>query len=180
MNNITDLYDLFGEEIYCTICQEDCNEGDRVRTFHICLHTFHQQCIENWLIEKNICPTCRKEYLIPTPTLIPTEEVPDIDRLFLTWIIVHGVLKKNNTATLFNQHKNELRSFFSTFRYNNIKMVPVDLDNRFSLLNMKYSIATRISKYLSIEKSKIYKQPQIYQLIHCIEGISSIQALCII
>lgn len=42
----------------CQICMEDFEEGDELRTLP-CFHLFHAKCIDQWLKEKSVCPTCR-------------------------------------------------------------------------------------------------------------------------
>ena len=56
--NITKLEEL---EIIkeCTICIDDYKIGNIVRQLK-CLHTFHQECIDKWLVNNNMCPNCRK------------------------------------------------------------------------------------------------------------------------
>jgi hypothetical protein len=55
----TDLYDHFGETGVCVICQDDLNDGDRVRAIIECQHIFHVVCIDPWLKQKGECPLCR-------------------------------------------------------------------------------------------------------------------------
>merc|ERR1719408_416597 len=42
----------------CTVCLEDVQKGQRVRTLP-CLHTFHAECVEEWLKKKKLCPLCQ-------------------------------------------------------------------------------------------------------------------------
>mmetsp|Transcript_21787 Transcript_21787/g.35229 ORF Transcript_21787/g.35229 Transcript_21787/m.35229 type:complete len:219 (+) Transcript_21787:174-830(+) len=42
----------------CTVCQEKYEIGDKV-THLPCGHTFHRECIIQWLKQKNSCPLCR-------------------------------------------------------------------------------------------------------------------------
>ena len=69
MDKISELFDLFGESAYCSICLEDVSEGSRVRTLNICNHIFHRLCIDKWFLEKTCCPSCRTEYNIIIPKL---------------------------------------------------------------------------------------------------------------
>jgi hypothetical protein len=55
----TEIFDLFGEVGICTICQEDFTDGERARAISKCQHTFHIDCIDNWLSKKGACPLCR-------------------------------------------------------------------------------------------------------------------------
>jgi hypothetical protein len=42
----------------CSICQEELQTGTRLRT---CRHTFHDQCIDQWLQLNTRCPVCRHD-----------------------------------------------------------------------------------------------------------------------
>ena len=48
------------EEI-CTICRENMNEGEVIRTICGCQHKFHISCIEKWLSGNIRCPICRND-----------------------------------------------------------------------------------------------------------------------
>ena len=163
MDKISDLYDLFGETAYCSICLEDISEGSRVRALNICNHIFHSMCIDKWFLEKSCCPSCRTEYNIVKDTSIT--DINNIDRLFMTWTLIHGVLKKIKNATSFNDKKNEIRILFYNFR-----SLPVYLDSRYSLSTIKKHIANRISRALNIRINTIYRQPQVYNWIDKIEN----------
>nr|CAD2175867.1 unnamed protein product [Meloidogyne enterolobii] len=41
----------------CAICMGDFQPGDPIR-FLPCLHSYHLQCIDNWLIRSFTCPSC--------------------------------------------------------------------------------------------------------------------------
>jgi len=41
----------------CIICMADFVEGDRVR-FLPCMHTYHVDCIDEWLMRQFACPSC--------------------------------------------------------------------------------------------------------------------------
>jgi len=44
----------------CSICQEEMIENETVLKL-ACRHTYHQQCVTNWLLKHNTCPLCRLE-----------------------------------------------------------------------------------------------------------------------
>lgn len=174
MEDISELFDLFGESIFCSICQDDCKEGERIRSFYECSHAYHSKCIDNWLFEKKSCPTCRKEFQIPKEVVLNYDNVNDLERLYLTWTCIHGILKKLNSAIKFNEKKNELRINLTQFRYENYKLLPLDLDSRYSLCSMKQYIATKIARIASIDKNIIYRQPNVYIWMDRIESSSLI------
>lgn len=50
------------DKVCCSICLEAYAIGDRVawdRHDHTCLHVFHEECITEWLMTHNDCPSCR-------------------------------------------------------------------------------------------------------------------------
>ncbi|CAI5730504.1 unnamed protein product [Peronospora destructor] len=49
----------------CVICLSEFEKDDKVISLP-CGHTFHKDCGMTWLIEHNVCPTCR--YQLPTQT----------------------------------------------------------------------------------------------------------------
>ncbi|KAE9349183.1 hypothetical protein PF008_g7022 [Phytophthora fragariae] len=49
----------------CVICLSDYEKDDKVISLP-CGHTFHKDCGMTWLVEHNVCPTCR--YQLPTQT----------------------------------------------------------------------------------------------------------------
>ncbi|KAK7256173.1 hypothetical protein RIF29_29610 [Crotalaria pallida] len=48
----------------CGICQEDYVNGEKIGQLD-CSHKFHIDCIRNWLVRKNICPSCKRMALLP-------------------------------------------------------------------------------------------------------------------
>jgi len=63
----------------CEICLMDYEVGDEVcfSPNEECAHAFHKDCIVDWLLNKNSCPICRRNYLDvkckPTfPLVLPT------------------------------------------------------------------------------------------------------------
>lgn len=165
MEQITELFDLFGENAFCNVCYEDVKEGERVRSLLECTHIFHSVCIEKWFHEKTICPTCRKIYILPALEVKPVEPIDDIERLFLTWTVIHGILRKLRNAEEFNRNKENIKTICTIFT-----LLPVDLDSRYSFSIMKQYIANRISKKLGIPKNKIYRQPHVYRCVDKIEN----------
>ncbi|RCN32895.1 zinc finger, C3HC4 type [Ancylostoma caninum] len=47
--------DMKGSE--CAICMIDFEPGERVR-FLPCMHSFHQTCVDDWLMRSFTCPSC--------------------------------------------------------------------------------------------------------------------------
>ena len=46
------------KEVECLVCIEGFKDGDKVKKLP-CNHTFHSDCINEWLSVKNECPYCR-------------------------------------------------------------------------------------------------------------------------
>ncbi|KAK9269271.1 hypothetical protein L1049_001041 [Liquidambar formosana] len=49
------------DQICCTICLQDFEDGDSARRLPICKHFFHLDCIDKWLSRQGSCPVCRED-----------------------------------------------------------------------------------------------------------------------
>ncbi len=70
----------------CPICVEHYRAGDDIAWSYNeeCSHTFHRECIVQWLIHHDECPMCRSPYLVlqthdshPPPPTTPTSREPE-------------------------------------------------------------------------------------------------------
>ncbi|XP_057799243.1 probable E3 ubiquitin-protein ligase RHG1A [Salvia miltiorrhiza] len=48
-----------GDDIKCSICQEEYASGDEIGSLVKCQHGYHAVCINQWLQVKNWCPICK-------------------------------------------------------------------------------------------------------------------------
>jgi hypothetical protein len=50
----------------CPICIETYKSGDDIvwSKNEGCFHAYHLECIEDWLMDKDDCPMCRRNYLV--------------------------------------------------------------------------------------------------------------------
>lgn len=54
----TDDYGSSHDQSSCQICLEEFGAGDNIRTLP-CLHIYHKQCIDQWLVRNRTCPICK-------------------------------------------------------------------------------------------------------------------------
>lgn len=47
----------------CSICLTDFEAGVKVKVLPNCGHTFHNECVEQWLVRQFRCPNCNQEIL---------------------------------------------------------------------------------------------------------------------
>lgn len=43
----------------CAVCLESFKMGEKCRMLPLCKHSFHAQCVDEWLLQTPICPICR-------------------------------------------------------------------------------------------------------------------------
>lgn len=46
--------------MYCTVCLNEMNKGEKYRLLPNCHHCFHVDCIDVWFRSKSTCPLCRR------------------------------------------------------------------------------------------------------------------------
>ncbi|KAH6944477.1 hypothetical protein HPB50_003351 [Hyalomma asiaticum] len=66
------LYDDGKKERECVICLEEFAVGDAVH-FLPCMHIYHLNCIEDWLMRSFTCPSCMKPVDVTHLTNIQTK-----------------------------------------------------------------------------------------------------------
>ncbi|XP_026434646.1 E3 ubiquitin ligase BIG BROTHER-related-like [Papaver somniferum] len=47
----------------CTVCQDGYENKDKIATLD-CKHEYHEDCITQWLVRKNVCPICKRQALM--------------------------------------------------------------------------------------------------------------------
>ena len=152
----TELFDLFGEVGYCTICQDDLIEGERIRAINACQHMFHAKCLDEWFRRKLECPLCRVgiETLDPVIPVIPV--ATDIERNALTYAVVNGILKKFPTAIGFFSQRQSSRILIANLSIDGIRPLPIDTSNRSALNGLKTATLLVLSTRMNISRGGVY------------------------
>ncbi|XP_031474056.1 RING-H2 finger protein ATL58-like [Nymphaea colorata] len=58
-------------ETQCSVCLGDYEPSDHLQQIPSCGHTFHMDCIDNWLTKHTTCPLCRASLLPATKAMDP-------------------------------------------------------------------------------------------------------------
>lgn len=43
----------------CAVCLDGFKSGDKCRLLPVCNHSFHADCVDEWLVKNPNCPICR-------------------------------------------------------------------------------------------------------------------------
>lgn len=63
LNERTELVICRQGDMFCAICQDNCNiDKDILRVLN-CKHYYHVKCIDWWLNDNNNCPICKRKLL---------------------------------------------------------------------------------------------------------------------
>ncbi|KAI3954903.1 hypothetical protein MKW92_029067, partial [Papaver armeniacum] len=101
-----------GKTEICTVCQDGYENKDKIATLD-CQHEYHEDCITQWLVRKNVCPICKRQALmteeskgdelktrVHTTSADSTEETTEI-----CTICLDGYGNKDKIATLDCKHE---------------------------------------------------------------------------
>lgn len=141
IDNYTELFELFGQTLFCSICQENGEEGQRVLEITQCKHMFHEECLEPWLRQKGTCPLCRVSIFgerqrevfnrIRLLALLQIVEQQILtERRLLTWILCDGILQKFRNAAEYQELRERCEELIQNFSLRTIRPLPIDFRNR--------------------------------------------------
>lgn len=80
INEYTELVNYTGEEeITCSVCQNNIEEGAHCRKVNGCNHHFHHNCLDTWLTNHSTCPNCRADLRDNDSSTTETENNTDTE-----------------------------------------------------------------------------------------------------
>lgn len=182
----TELFDLFGESGYCTICQEDLKEGDRTRAVVACQHLFHAKCLDPWLLQKPECPLCRTAITVEIPAHSPPEPVQgqraellaaQIQRYSLTYTIMDGILRKFPSAALYKASKQQVRTILATFVVSRTRPFPTDYSYRVQVEKKKEECGRWLALQMQRSSHRIRSLPQVIAWRLRLSGMPALVAI---
>ena len=139
LDAVTELFDLFGETGYCTICQEDLREGDRIRAVLRCQHMFHSACVDPWLETHGDCPLCRTAVVVPTGR--PQQIIGDANQT--------------------------IRTLYNTI-HDTIRTLPIGIASTITVTNIMNQIEELIAQTATTEQPNPQQERDRYILSYCI------------
>jgi|688.fasta_scaffold382955_2 hypothetical protein len=145
IENYTELFELFGEELFCVVCQDKGEDGQRILEITRCKHMFHETCLEPWLRQKGTCPLCRvsilgdqhrqffyRQHLLTLLQIIEQQMINE--RRLLTWVLCDGILKHLGNASDFQTQRERCETVLRNFNLRNTRPFPIEFTNRNRLL----------------------------------------------
>ncbi len=141
IEDYTELFELFGEDFFCSICQEQAEEGQRILEITQCKHMFHEPCLTPWIRQKGTCPLCRASIFgehhrsitnrLQLLALLHILEQQILnERRMLTWILCDGILQRFPTAALYQPNQQQCEQQIQNFSLRNMRPFPIDFRNR--------------------------------------------------
>ena len=104
--------DFDEEDVVCTICLGLVKDGDRIGAL-VCGHTFHVDCLKEWLKRRNACPLCQEQN-IATAQFGSSTSVSDEDFLIFnppTRTMQRGLQRHSQrTSTSDSNYHNAVRT----------------------------------------------------------------------
>lgn len=165
-----ETFDLFGEEIDCSICLEQIKEGQKTVLITSCQHGFHQACLDPWLLRHSTCPNCRGPIETQREALSNNRE---LDRIYLTYVLFSWILQTFN-GLRFQRHYVTIHPFVSQLEWNSLRPIAFNMTtrNRTSLTSIRalrgYCISREATLFEQIHPSLthrvIHRNPRVLQI----------------
>jgi len=159
MNRGTELFELFGEEVHCSICLTDVEQGERVRAVTVCQHSFHATCLEEWGLRQLICPNCRQPFggdpmladedlvpvLVPASAVQMQEQQEGVEPLLpqasqeeqlLTYVLLAGIIQRFPAAGWYTpEYRDKVGGLIDTLVIAGVRPLRYEYQNRNQLIS---------------------------------------------
>lgn len=143
--------------MFCSVCQEEiCQEAVRLP----CEHTFHGQCIANWLVKQPSCPVCRWKHASDGEE----EEEEEIEESTNTSVEDNNLLQQQSlkrwmkNVTRRKHHKNGKTSKFLKNIDEKKKLVKALKQETKILARTREEIQLKDKQWRKLQKKRLFAQ----------------------
>ncbi len=122
----------------CAICLEDIHTDEKIAQPLPCCHTFHCNCMNQWLQQNRSCPLCRypirlqdqaRWFSLFTTALLVSHDMY-IDRFILTTEFLSHILKKYKTSREWSIQVPFFIAFMNHFQHVGVRLPCLDITTR--------------------------------------------------
>jgi hypothetical protein len=163
----------------CAICLST-TENRPVRMIRACQHSFHAECLDEWLTRKAECPLCRGEL----PSLVQAtrqrallEQVQELigllqrdlnlTRSILTYLVVGDLLQRFPSSLGrggLREAGEEIRAALEGIIVNEVRPFPIALESRYSLQRQQRTLRSTLAEQLGCHAANVHRHERVRRI----------------